>query len=353
MSESPPPRGESGAHLPSPASSSSSTGGLPIPGGGRIGWKALVKALYEEYQKDAVGDSAAALSYYFFFSFFPFLVFLATLTAYIPFVQSSVSRVLTQGRAILPPEAMSLIDTHVQGLIGNPRPNLLTLGIVITLYSASRGVDATRKALNLAYDVKETRPLWKTEGLNFGLTLGGALFLLVGVAALVAGGDAGFWVARHLQIGDVYVFVWRWARWPVTAFLAISLAAVTYFLLPDVKQEFRFITPGAVAGTLLSLGATWGFTTYVSNFGSYNITYGSLGGVIVLMTWFYITGLIYIMGGEINAILEHHSDEGKSKGAHAAGEVPPPPVQRPSAAAPGYAKSGVREPSAPAASPPQ
>lgn len=328
------------APVANPASEGSPAArGIPVPGGGHIGWKRLVLALYNEYQKDAVADSAASLSYFFFFSFFPFLVFLATLTAYLPFVQSSVARVLAQGRAILPAEAMALIDTHVQGLIGRPRPNLLKLGLVITLYSASRGVDATRKALNLAYDVKETRPMWKTEGLNFGLTLGGALLLLLGVAALVAGGDAGFWVARHLQIGEVYVVVWHWARWPVTAVMAMSLAAVTYYLLPDAKQEFRFLTPGAVAGTLLSLGSTWGFTKYVSNFGSYDITYGSLGGVIILMTWFYITGLIYIMGGELNAILEHHSFEGKAKGSHAAGEAAPPPEQRPSAASPGDAKS--------------
>jgi membrane protein len=325
-----------------------SPSGIPVPGGGRIGWLALGRALYREYQKDAVSDSAATLSYFFFFSFFPFLVFLATMTAYLPFVQSSVTHVLAEGRAILPAEVMSVIDTHVQGLIGKPRPKLLTIGILVTLYSASRGIDATRKALNLAYDVKETRPLWKTEAMNFGLTLGGALLLLVGVAGVVAGGDAGFWLARHLQIGDVYVVAWQWARWPVTAFLVMSLAALTYYVLPDVQQEFRFITPGAVIGTLLSLGSTWGFTKYVSNFGSYNITYGSLGGVIMLMTWFYITGLIYVMGGEVNAILEHHSEAGKTKGAHAVGETPPPPSARPSAASPGDAKSSSLQ----AASPP-
>jgi len=200
----------------------------------------------------------------------------------------------------------------------------------MTMYSASRGVDGVRKALNLAYDVKETRPLWHTEALNFGMTIGGAAILLLGVAALVAGGDAGFWIARHLDVGAAYVFVLRWARWPVTATLMMSLSAIGYYVLPDVEQKFRFLSPGAIGGTLLSLAATWVFSAYAAHFGSYNLTYGTIGGVIILMTWFYITGFIYLLGGEANAILEHGSPDGKAKGARAAGEAAPAPSQPPS-----------------------
>ena len=214
---------------------------------GRLTVRALAKRLYEEFGNHAVDDSAASLSYYFVFSLFPFLFFLATLTAYLPFVQASVGRMLASARAIMPREAMSLIDQHVSGLVNQPRPRLLGLGLAITLYSASRGVNGVRKALNLAYDVKETRPAWHTEALNFGMTVGGALILLLGVTALVAGGDAGFWIARHLDVGAAYVFVWKWARWPVTATLMMSLSAIGYYVLPDVEQEFRFLSPGALA----------------------------------------------------------------------------------------------------------
>ena len=243
----------------------------------------------------------------------------------------------------MPPEAMSLIDQHVSGLVNQPRPRLLGLGLAMTLYSASRGVDGVRKALNLAYDVKERRPLWHTEALNFGMTIGGALILLLGVAALVAGGDAGFWIARHLDVGAAYIFVLKWARWPITATLMMSLSAIGYYVLPDVEQEFRFLSPGAVTGTLSSLAATWVFSAYAAHFGSYNVTYGTIGGVIILMTWFYITGFIYLMGGEANAILEHHSPRGKAKGARAAGEAAPPPSQRPSAMPFGAADSAATE----------
>jgi membrane protein len=163
------------------------------------------------------------------------------------------------------------------------------------------------------------------------MTIGGAFILLLGVAALVAGSDAGFWIARHLHVGAEYVFVGKWARWPVTAVLMMLFGAIGYYVLPDVEQEFRFLRPGAVAGTLLSLTATWVFSAYAAHFGSYNATYGTIGGVIILMTWFYITGFIYLMGGEVNAILEHGSPQGKAKGARAAGEAAPPPSQRPSA----------------------
>jgi membrane protein len=307
----------------------------------RMGLKSFFKQLYHEYLADNVSDSAATLGYYFVFSLFPFLVFLATLTAYIPFVKSSIATLLDRGRAILPPQAMGIIDEHVRSLINQPRPRLLTIGLLVTLYSASRGVDAVRKALNLAYDVKESRPLWKTEAIAFGMTIGGALLVLFGVAGLIAGGDAGLWVAKHLDIGKEYVIVWSWLRWPITAAAIMFCAALGYYVLPDVAQEFRFITSGSVIGTLIWLAATWGFTQYVTHFGSYNVTYGSIGSVIILMTWFYLSGLVFVVGGEINAIIEDRSPEGKTLGARAPGEAPPPPSQRPSAAPPGAAKNAA------------
>jgi membrane protein len=300
---------------------------------------ALGKRLYREYENDAVADSAAALGYYFVFALFPFMFFLTTLAAYIPYVRRSVDTLLARGHEILPPQAMALIDEHLRDLVAKPRPRLLTVGLLVTLYSASRGVDAVRKALNLAYDVKESRPFWKTEALAFGMTIGGALLTLVAVGLLAAGGIAGFWLAERLGIASEYVFVWSWLRWPVTAVVIMSLAAVAYYLLPDVEQEFKFITPGSVLGTVSWLVATWGFTQYAGHFGTYNITYGSIGGVIVMLTWFYISGFIFLMGGEINAIIESVSPEGKDSGARAPGEPPPPPDERPSHVPVGAAKA--------------
>ena len=199
---------------------------MPTPGGGRIAVGDLARQLWRKFTDHALTSSAATLSYYFLFSLFPFLFFLVTLTTYLPVFSPSMQEILGAARAVLPPEAMSLVDKHLQGLGGHSR--LLTIGLVATLYSASRGVDAVRAALNLAYDVKESRPLWKTQAIAFGVTIGGALLVLASVAAIVAGGDLGFWLARHLHVGSAYVVVWRWARWPVTIALLMSMAAIGY-----------------------------------------------------------------------------------------------------------------------------
>ena len=301
--------------------------------------KAFVKKVYEEYVNDAIADRAAALSYYFVFALFPTLFFLITLAAYIPFARTSAMTLLDRMHAFLPGQATSIIDSHVQELLSKPRPHVLGLGLLVAIYSASRGVQAVRGALNVAYDVTESRSFWKTEALAFGMTIGGTLLVLFGITALVAGGDAGLWVARHLNIDDVYVAVWRWLRWPITAVAIMLSAALAYYVLPDVRQKFKFITPGSVIGTLVWLAACFGFDLYVSHFGSYNVTYGSIGGVVVLMTWFYLTGFIFLMGGEINAILEHWSADGKAPGARDVGEAPPPAAERPSAMPAGAADS--------------
>jgi membrane protein len=303
--------------------------------------RTFLKRLYEEYENDAVADNAAALGYYFVFALFPFLFFLTTLTAFIPYIRHSVDTILARAHAILPEQAVALIETHLRDLVQKPRPRLLTVGLLATLYSASRGVDALRKTLNLAYDVKESRPWWRTELVAFGMTIGGAVLVLVSIGLLTAGGSAGFWIANKIGIAHEYVLLWSWLRWPVTALAMMLCAALAYYVLPDVQQKFKFITPGSVIGTLVWLASTWGFSVYAGHFGSYNVTYGSIGGVIVLLTWFYISGFIFLMGGEMNAIIEHASPDGKASGARAPGLPPPPPSERPSAVPAGAADSAA------------
>jgi membrane protein len=307
-------------------------------GGGELEFKTFCKRVYRQFTDHAVSDTSASLSYYFIFSLFPFLFFLATLAPYLP-LKNSVSTLIDRIRPVLPSQAVDLVAEHLTALVAQPRPRFVTVSLLVTLYSASRGIDAVRKGLNLAYDVTEARSWWKTETLAFGATIGGAALLMFGVAGLVAGGDAGNWIARHIGLESVYLVAWRWARWPVTAAAVMLCAALSYYFLPNVEQKFKFITPGSVVGTLGWLAASFGFSVYVGHFGKYNVTYGSIGGVIILMTWFYISGFIFLMGGEINAILEHASLSGKAPGARAEGEAPPPPEERPSAMPVGAAAS--------------
>jgi len=139
--------------------------------------------------------------------------------------------------------------------------------------------------------------------------------MLVSVAALALGSSAGLWLATKVHVNQLWLMVWALLRWPITALGAMTVLALLYYFLPDVKQEWRFITPGSVTGTVLWLLSSWGFTKYAEHLGSYDKTYGSIGGVIVLLIWLYITGLIFVVGGEVNALLEHESAEGKARGA--------------------------------------
>jgi membrane protein len=149
---------------------------------------------------------------------------------------------------------------------------------------------------------------------------------------MLVGGDLGQLLAQRFGLRAVYQIAWSFLRWPVTAFIVMLATSFAYYVLPDVEQEFRFITPGSLVGTIVWLCSSWGFTQYVEHFGQYNLTYGSIGGVIILLSWFYLSAVILILGGELNALLEDASQSGKPRGARAAGEAPLPPSERPHAA---------------------
>jgi membrane protein len=308
-----------------------------IPGIRGMSLREFGKRLGRKVSDDAATDSAAQLSYYFLFSLFPLLFCLVTLAAYLP-VEGLVQEMMGRLRPLVPADAMRIVEQHLTGLL-EQRPKLLTFSLLTALWSASRGVDAFRKALNLAYDVSESRPFLRTQVVAAGMTVLGLLLALLSFWLFMLGSDVGLWLADRWLWAKPLFEIWTWLRWPTTAALIMLSVAMGYYLLPDVEQKFKYITPGSVVGTVVWLGGTWAFTQYVNHFGKFNVTYGSIGGVMVLLLWLYISGLVFIMGGEMNAIIEHASAEGKAKGARAEGEAPLPTASRPSAAPPGMAKS--------------
>jgi membrane protein len=290
------------------------TQGVKLPGGGNSALRTVAKHVYEGV--DVVSDYAAQVAYYLIFALFPLLFFVTALAAYLP-LETAAYAAIDRIRPFLPDQAENLLLDKLKELLTTTRPQLLTLGFVVAIWSASRGVAAISTALNRAYDVPERRPYWKVQLIAVGVTVVGALLMLLAIGALIVGGVAGDWLARKLGVAHVYHLVVSWLRWPLTAAVVMLASALAYYLLPDVKQKFRYITPGSVIGTALWMLATWGFGLYVSHFGSYDATYGSIGGVIILLTWFYISAAIFLLGGKLNAVLEHLSVHGKEPGQHA------------------------------------
>ena len=286
---------------------------MRLPGGGQIAFREVARRIYAGL--DVISDYAAQVAYYLVFSLFPLLFFLTALAAYLP-LQQAVFAGIDRIRPFLPDQAEALLYQNLNQLLTRTRPNLLTVGFLVTIWTASRGAAAVGTALNHAYEVKERRAYWKVQAVAITVTVVGALLVLLAIAALIVGGWAGAWLARRLGIATIYQIAVSWLRLPLTALVIMLAAALAYYFLPDVKQKFRYITPGSVTATTLWMLATWAFGLYVSNFGHYNATYGSIGGLIILLTWFYISAAIFLLGGKLNAVLEHASRHGKQPGQH-------------------------------------
>lgn len=248
---------------------------------------------------------AAQLAYYFFFALFPFLLCLVAFASFFP-IHGLLSRLLMTIEPFLPTSANQLLAHQLTSAFAHPRGGLLTFGLLVALWSASSGIAALISALNEAFGVAETRPFWKVRGLAMAITVAGGLALLVAVAIVVLGGQLGHWLAAQVGATALQSKIWAVARWPLTAAIVLLALAVMYKICPNVKRRFRLLSPGAVAGTILWLAATLGFTFYVNHFGKYNVMYGSLATVIVLLTWFYVSGLVLILGGQIDAVVEGH-----------------------------------------------
>src|SRR5919205_744399 len=184
-----------------------SRGDMAIPGLRGISLAEFARRLYASAMGHAVTDTAAQLSYYWLFALFPFLFFLVTLTAWLP-LRGAVDQLMAGLDPFMPDAARDLVEQHLQDLLRNPRPKLLTAGLAVTLWSASRGVDALRKALNLAYDVKESRSWWHTQASALALTVAVSLLVLVAITMILLGGDAGLWLAGRVDVAVEFQAVW-------------------------------------------------------------------------------------------------------------------------------------------------
>jgi membrane protein len=285
---------------------------MVFPGKG-MGWKEFFKALKNEYTRDKVSDVAGALTFFGVLAIFPFLLFLVSLASVI--IDPAQAQVLIQELAkVAPREAVTIIGGRLQALAASNSVGLLTVGGLGAVWAASGGIVALMTALNTVYGVEEKRPFWKVRGIALLSTLVAAgLSILAAVLAVVT-------PALADKLGGPFPTLVTWLRLPAAGLVMMFLWALLYYALPDVKQRFKFITPGSVVGVVVWVIASWGFSEYVANFGSYDVNYGAIGGVIVMLLWMWISAQVILLGAEINSIIEHRSPEGKSPGQKVPGE---------------------------------
>jgi len=285
-------------------------GGVPVT--------ALVKRVLSKAWADDCLGKAAQLSYAFLFALFPFLLFLTTLLGYLP-VPNLMEQIIALLAAVLPGDALHLIQDNIRTLVTTQHGGLLSFGIFAALWTAASAIGVIIETMNRAYGVQDGRPFWKVWGIALLFTIGLPLFILVYMILVVLGPKIGGWMAAQIGLGALFQGLWNVLRWLVSLVLLLVAIAPVYAWAPDVAHAWRWITPGSVFAILATLLTSLGFSYYVTHFGSYDATYGSIGAVIVLLTWMYLTGLFLLVGGEINAAIAHASLDGKPSGEPAPG----------------------------------
>ena len=284
-----------------------------------ISYGELIKRTAREAQEDDALGLAAQLAYYFFLALFPTLLFLIALASFLP-AEDLVGRVVSMLQGVAPQEVIRIIRDQLTKIAEGDQTGLVSFGVVAALWSSSAAMVAIISALNRAYDVEEARPWWKQRLVAILLTVGVSLFLLVATTLVVAGPQLAEYVTSRLGMSAAVEWTWKILQWPLVFLLVTSAIGLIYYFAPDADQDWVWITPGSLLATVLWLIGSLGFRAYVVNFGSYNETYGAIGGVMVLMLWLYLSGLVIVIGAEMNSEIEHASPHGKDVGEKVPGE---------------------------------
>jgi membrane protein len=278
-----------------------------------LSWGELLKRTVKETIADDCFGLAAQLAYYFFLALFPALLFVLGLASFFPLTDFTDDVVRTLG-TIAPADLLSVLTEQLTRISNADSGGILTIGILGAIWSSSAAVIAIVSTLNRAYDIEEERPWWKVRLIAIGLTIALALLVLTSFTLILAGPTVAEHLASYFGFGSAFEWSWKILQWPLAFFLVSTAVGLVYYFAPDAEQDWVWVTPGAVIGTLLWLVVSLMFKLYVSRFTDYNATYGTVGGVIVLLLWFYISGVAVLVGAELNAEIEHASPHGKKPG---------------------------------------
>ncbi|MDQ3918683.1 MAG: YihY/virulence factor BrkB family protein [Acidobacteriota bacterium] len=292
-------------------------GGLSARELGRRVWLDL-------YEGDLL-TRAAALSYYFLLALFPLLIFLTALLGSFAEAGTELRRnLLNYLASIAPRTASQLVRDTVVEITEGAGGGKLSFGLLAALWFASFGIGAVGDTLNGAYGVRESRPWWKVRLISLGLTGALAALIISALALVLYGGEIGEALAGRYDLGGAFMAVWSVVQWPIVLGFVLLSFALIYYFAPDLRhQKWYWITPGSAAGVLLWLLVSFGFRFYLRYFDRYSVTYGSLGAVIILLLWFYLTGAAILTGGKVNAVIEHAAARRGAPEAKLPGEKSP------------------------------
>jgi membrane protein len=283
----------------------------------RLGLVDLLKRTKKEADEDHLAAFAGNLTYKGLFALFPLLVFLLSLLGLFG-APDLLDSLLRQASAVLPQDAVSLIEEQLVGLAQTKAQGAFTVSAIVAILLALWGVSgafrSVMEAMNVMYEVEEERPLWKQYLISILLSLGVAALLLCSLGLIVFGPKIGSAIADVVGLGYVFQIVWNIVQWPVLIGFVLFAFALVYYFAPDVEQRFKWVSPGSIIAVVVWVLFSLLFSLYVNKFSSFNATYGSLAGIIVLMLYIYYSSFIMLIGAEMNQVIEEHIPGGKDEG---------------------------------------
>ncbi|WP_102347774.1 YihY/virulence factor BrkB family protein [Bacillus sp. Marseille-P3661] len=263
--------------------------------------KGFWEEFYYRFHHDEVVGLAAQLAYFFLLSLFPFLIFLITLIGYLPISQVDVLGIVSE---YAPGQTMHLIETTLNEIMDKQRGGLLSFGVIATIWSASNGINAIIRAMNRAYDVKENRSFIVSRLMAIVLTIAMIIVIIVALLLPVFGKAIGIFIFTNLGLSESFLSVWNVMRIIISFFIMVIVLAALYRFAPNIRLTMREVWIGALFATVGWQIVSLAFSYFVTNFGNYSATYGSLGGIIILLIWFYLSAMVIVIGGEINAMIK-------------------------------------------------